>query len=210
MSSRVCWKCETKAHMSPQGALHAQTLGTNHVLQKAFLCDECQFLSIGVAIRDVRTPFTARLDSAVWFDSLTTLAWFPTHAEGRDFLHSPADIAGPASEAYKCRSVDCFRSAVLMARAVIEATAKNKGITMGRLVDKIDKLYEERFIREHIRDAAHEIRHLGNDMAHGDFAEEVSAEDADEILTLMAEVLEEVFESPARVAQRRAARLAKT
>lgn len=58
-------------------------------------------------------------------------------------------------------------------------------------------------------DAAHEIRHLGTDMAHGDLAEPVSKSDATEILTLMDEVLAEVFQSPARVARLQAARAAK-
>jgi hypothetical protein len=46
-------------------------------------------------------------------------------------------------------------------------------------------------------------------MAHGDFVESVTAEESDETLTLMSEVLNEVFQSPAvveRVRGRRAKR----
>jgi len=92
---------------------------------------------------------------------------------------------------------------------VIEAVAKKKGITTGKLVQKIDAMYDARLIREDVRDGAHEVRYLGNDMAHGDFVEGVSKEDAELVLTLMDAVLEEVFQSPARVNRRREARLAK-
>jgi len=106
--------------------------------------------------------------------------------------------------------VKAYRGAVLLARSVIEATAKDKGMTTGTLVTKIDEMYEKRLIREDIRDGAHEVRYLANDAAHGDFADPVPQTDAELILTLMDEVLEEVYQSPARVARRRAARLEKS
>jgi hypothetical protein len=80
-------------------------------------------------------------------------------------------------------------------------------MTTSTLVAKIDAMYEARLIREDIRDGAHEVRFLANDAVHGDFAEPVPQTDAELILTLMDEVLEEVFQNPARVARRRAARL---
>jgi len=46
-------------------------------------------------------------------------------------------------------------------------------------------------------------------MAHGDFIDPVTEEDSALALELMAEVLEEVFQSPARVARARAAREAR-
>jgi hypothetical protein len=106
-------------------------------------------------------------------------------------------------------AAEAYRGAVLLARSVIEATAKEKGLTTGTLVTKIDAMYEARLIREDIRDGAHEVRFIANDAAHGDFTEPVPQADAELILTLMDEVLEEVFQSPARVARRRAARLDK-
>jgi hypothetical protein len=65
---------------------------------------------------------------------------------------------------------------------------------------KIAAMYEARLIREDIRDGAHEVRYLANDAAHGDFADPVPQADAELILNLMDEVLEEVlplFEHPA-------------
>ena len=96
-----------------------------------------------------------------------------------------------------------------MARSVIEATAKNKGIATGRLVDKIEELEKRSLIRPHIKDAAHEVRHLGNDMAHGDFIDPVTEEETAETLELMSEILNEVYQSPAKIGRRAAARAAK-
>lgn len=64
-------------------------------------------------------------------------------------------------------------------------------------------------IRQHVRDGAHEIRLLGNEMAHGDLGAKVTAEDAELVLTLMSEVLDDVYQSPARVARAQAAREAR-
>jgi hypothetical protein len=128
----------------------------------------------------------------------------------KSFPDVPPEIATAASEAYRCRVVlNANRAAVLMARSVIEATAKDKGIKTGALIDKIDKMRDLQLIRPHLRDGAHEVRHLGNDMAHGDFVQAVSPEDTNLVLTLMAEVLDDVYQSPARVAKAQAAREAR-
>lgn len=55
----------------------------------------------------------------------------------------------------------------MLARAVIEATAKAKEITTGTLYKKIEKMHEQGLLSELVRDQAHEVRYLGNDMAHG-------------------------------------------
>jgi hypothetical protein len=93
---------------------------------------------------------------------------------------------------------------------VIEATAKDKGIIKGTLEAKVDKMHDDGLVRELVKEQAHEVRHLGNDMAHGDFVDPVSEEEADETLQLMSEVLDEVYQAPARLEARRQARLAKT
>jgi hypothetical protein len=85
-------------------------------------------------------------------------------------------------------------------------TAKDKGIAKGGLIQKIDKLYDDRLIRPDVRDGAHEVRHLGNDMAHGDFVQGASAEDANLVPTLMSAVLLDVYQSPALVARAQANR----
>jgi hypothetical protein len=125
----------------------------------------------------------------------------------KTFPDVPSEIAAAATEAYRCRLVaHSYRAAVLLARSVVEATAKQKGIRTGGLADKIDKMHEMQLIRPDVRDGAHEVRYLGNDMAHGDFVQQVTPEDADLVLALMSEVLVEVYQSPARLAMAQAKR----
>ncbi len=54
------------------------------------------------------------------------------------------------------------------------------------------------------------MRLMGNDMARGDFGTPVTESEAEVILALMGEVLEEVYQRPASLAARRAARQAQT
>lgn len=141
------------------------------------------------------------------------IAWQPTQMFGREFEHVPPQIGAAASEAWACFSIGQYRSAVLMARAVVEATAKDRGATTGNLMAKIDKLYKEETIGKGIMEAAHEIRFMGNDMAHGDFVTDIDKADCTDVLTFLAELLNEVFQRPARLTafqDQRAARKAQT
>ncbi len=177
----------------------------------AFSCDNCGRYSIASGgttnESDVRS-----IDLDLWFESVDPhLKWIPTQVVGKQFDDVPEHIADAASEAFECFSVGAYRATVQMSRSVVEATAKSKGFSSGRLINKIDAMYESQLLRPHIKDAAHEIRHLGNEMAHGDFIEPVTKEEAEEVLGLMSEILAEVFQSPpARVERRRAAREART
>lgn len=63
--------------------------------------------------------------------------------------------------------------------------------------------------RAHIREAAHEVRHLGNEVAHGDSVDPIAEDEAEEALALMAGGLQVVFQSPARVRRVREKREAK-
>ena len=184
-------------------------------LMACFRCDECRALNIrtmwtGDLIEPELSPegIAAILtnDSPVPF---ANLRWLPADMHGKRYEEVPEEIAAAAAEAHKCMGIDAYRAVTILARAAIEATAKEQGFKSGRLVQKIDAMHEARLIREDVRDGAHEVRYLGNDMAHGDFVGPVSKEDADLVLTLMDEVLEEVYQSPARVRRRRDARLAK-
>jgi hypothetical protein len=73
----------------------------------------------------------------------------------------------------------------MLSRSVVEATAKAKGVSVGNLIAKIDELAAQQLIRPIVQEAAHEIRHLGNDMAHGDFVDPVTREEAEETVGLM-------------------------
>jgi hypothetical protein len=82
----------------------------------------------------------------------------------------------------------------------MEATAKHKGITSATLQRKIEGMETQNLIRPYIKAVAHNIRDFGNEMAHGDFVAPVSAAESALVIQLMGEILDEVYQSPARLA----------
>jgi len=204
MASTTCWECEDVAHMTPVPGAVTHTSGFwRDQVMGCFRCDGCGALNI--AIGKGRPGNQDPLD---WLASRRNLEWQPQFAPAapeHEFPEVPPEIAAAATEAYACRELaDANRAAVLLARSVIEASAKDKGIRTGTLLAKIDAMSS--MIRPHVRDGAHEVRLFGNDMAHGDFVQDISDEDANLVLTLMSEVLDDVYQSPARVKKAQDAR----
>jgi len=210
MASTTCWDCGQVAHMTPvEGAAVVKTADFfRHRVMGCFRCDGCGAFNIAIALGNPKSS-----DSALaWLAGRKKLEWVPKEPKKlqiKPFPDVPTPIAAAATEAYTCRLGNNCRAAVLLARSVIEATAKDKGITKKTLIAKIDAMLEQGLIRPHVRDGAHEVRYLGNEMAHGDLAQSVSPADADLVLTLMSEVLDDVYESPARVERAKAGREAR-
>lgn len=207
MASTVCGYCKNRAHMTPRWGHSLEILDTSQwVGEGAFTCDHCGRASLGIVAMHSGADLSAEGVDHRMGRSNAVAAWLPATGAVREFDDVPEPIRSSASEAFACASIGSNRAAILMARTVIEATAKDKGVTSGRLIAKIDALRDANLIRPDVAEAAHEIRLMGNDMAHGDHLDAVDATEADEILELMADVLEEVFQAPARLAARRARR----
>lgn len=133
--------------------------------------------------------------------------WEPVTATGKSFPDVPASVSGAASEAHTCFSIGSYRGAIMLARAVIEAAAKSKDIAGRDLRAKIDGLAEAQYLSPQVAASAHEVRYLGNDMAHGDFVSlTVEADDVIDVLEIMDDVLESVYAVPTRLQRRREAR----
>jgi hypothetical protein len=133
--------------------------------------------------------------------------WIPQRPMGRRFEEVPDQISSAASEAFACHSINSNRAAILMARSVIEAVAKDKGFTKGNLLQKIDNLEEANLIHPNIKEMAHGVREFGNDMAHGDFIIPVTEEDAEDVLEFMSLLLSDVYQQPARLERLRSRRI---
>ena len=230
--STTCGWCGVLANMTVIGDPTAASVSmwSTHVhVQAAYRCEHCGRLLLAHAQADQEHIKFSGLNQLLE-QAGDQLAWLPTKgSQPPDFTDVPEHIRDAAQEAYRCRSINAHRAAVLLARSVVEATAKDKGIKKGPLDRKIDEMQRLGFIREDVRQGAHEVRYLGNDMAHGDFTvnaadgdgeadeqpdlaeavEPVSEDDSAEVLEIMTEVLEEVFIGPARVARVRLAREAK-
>jgi hypothetical protein len=201
---------ESATRRDPVEPLVGHAVFTN--LMGCFRCDNCGALNlrslwtgdIVTADTDAKEEITAILAEDPPGEIFRS-TWYPVDIHGKKYHDVPPKIATAASEAHVCLAVKAYSGTLLLARSVIEATAKDNGITTGRLVEKIDAMHDSGLVRKDVRDGAHEVRHLGNDAAHGDFTAPVSRTDAMLILALMDEVLAEVYQGPARVARLKAA-----
>lgn len=204
MTAATCAWCKAHSNMTIVSPAKGDAIGglsNQQWVQAAFSCDNCLKLSVGSTIVGLNLGIPNGLDARWWNDK--RMHWTPEKVGGREFPDVPSHIASAADEAYKCQTVEAHRAAILLARSVIEATCKDKGVTKGQLAAKIDAMTDGKYIRPFTQDAAHELRHLGNDMAHGDFVEPIDADDADAVLEVMAEILNEVYQGPARVGRMR-------
>ena len=205
MTATKCAWCGAHSNMIISSRPTEGHLGnTSKWAQSAFECNQCHKLSVGTAIihRDDVVPGN---NESRWWDS-RDIKWTPQTVGGKEFPDVPTHIAAAADEAFRCHSIATYRAAILMARAVIEATCKDNKVTKGQLADKIDAMTDKGLIRSFTQEAAHELRHLGNDMAHGDFIGDVDNDDAEAVLTVMAEILNEVYQGPARSGRMKAKR----
>lgn len=205
MLSRTCWRCDTYAHMTPI-AEPVQLRGED-IWGLSCVCDNCRAGST-VYLRMSYPPDVGQMVGALR-DYGAKPIWQPDSLPRRGFEGVPDCISDAASEAFACFHIRSYRAAVLLARSVIEAVAKDQGITKGSLQQKIDELEQRRVIKPVSQETAHEIRLLGNDMAHGDFIAPVDQAQCDDVLTFMETILEEVYQQPARLNRYRAQRQAR-
>lgn len=204
MAKSICGWCGTSTHLTPYGvSLNVDVPDSTPVVQAALRCDQCLRLSIatvstGQAIAHTDDPRTI---TDFWAEVDVPDSMAPVFILGQHFAAVPEHIAGAAGEAHRCRSINALMSSVLMARTVVEAVAKEKGVASGSLFQKIDQLGDLGVIKSFTVETAHVIRTFGNDMAHGDITMPIDAEDADGVLAYMDELLNEVFQNPAKLAK---------
>lgn len=178
-------------------------LAAEWITQGLYKCDHCACLSVATYPDRISANDGPTTDD--WFTQLSDhVKWIPKIGVGKEFPDVPTNIASAASEAHECASIGANRAAILMARTVIEASAKSKNITTGTLHEKIQEMAKQGVIRPVIADAAMGVKDFGNQMAHGDIEVEVTDEDVDDTLALMSVVLNEVFQVEAQTRALRA------
>ena len=202
MAETTCGRCGKYSHMTSIGVPTVEEAidSLDVRIENTFRCDRCRLLNLGGIELPERPPNMGSEPHVASFWSKTQPQyWHPKFVTGQDYPDVPDHVATPASEAHSCQSIGASMSAILMARSVIEAVAKDKGIETGSLFKKIDALQEKGLINEFARQTAHTIRTFGNDMAHGDFTVEVDDADAVGVLTFMDYILREVYQAPSEL-----------
>lgn len=212
MASTICGWCGDRTHMTmvmdpyklPSELWRRSSSGRTNddwpLYMAAFKCasETCQRLSIGWT--DLYQSGVGRGSSLKDSFAREDLQWEPVSIRRPAFPDVPPEIASTASEAHACLSIDAARGAVALARAVVEATAKAKGVAKDGIVGKINELRDRKIISPLTADASHVIRRDGNSIAHGDIGDEpMTVDDAQAILDFMDLLLAEVFQNPAKL-----------
>lgn len=153
MASIVCGWCNTQSHMTLHGKIKSiegwGSYDDEFLADAAFICDNCGRMSVATWVSR-ENPAMACHDCPPSDGSprdFETAVWNPKVGSQKTYPDVPERIAETAAEAQSCHSNSAFRAAVLLARAVAESTAKEKGIDSGNLYAKITEMASQQLIR---------------------------------------------------------------
>lgn len=128
------------------------------------------------------------------------------HGQAQEMEDLPNTIEAERREAWSCYYGGDYRAAIIMGRAAIQRAVRELEAKGAGLKAEINDLAQRRKITEALRDAAHEVRIAGDDAAHPEDLEAVSAEEAKDSLDFMDDFLAHAIAMPARAEARKEAR----
>lgn len=110
----------------------------------------------------------------------------------------PRQVADDYIDAIKSFDVGAWKASVVMCRRALQGSVIEKGAKKDKLWEQIDELHDRQIITKDIKDWAHEIRLTGNIGAHPDKdgLEDVTKEDAKELIDFIEEYLNYVYIMP--------------
>jgi Domain of unknown function (DUF4145) len=193
-ASGDCPHCAKVSYFKPVGSAYFED--NNNAICTAAQCEACKSFVLITGVRNsVQRPFALQ-------------AFYP--------LGKPNDSVDPAvpekiqkdfKEALRCRWIGAHKATVTMCRRSIQTSCLDQGADRKKkLVAQIDELALKGIITEPLKQFAHEIRLEGNDGAHPDpdGLEDVTPNDADDIIEFTREYLHHVYVMPAKLLARRA------
>lgn len=115
----------------------------------------------------------------------------------------PTAIASAFEEAVVAHSANCPRACAVMARRTLEAIADDKGQTTGTLAKRLEALSQAGLLHPALVGWAREVRLVGNTGAHFDPIDDVSKEDAAQLVRFTSELLRFLYILPSELDGRR-------
>lgn len=204
MSTHTCGYCDAYTNITPiagtiiakRPTMHA----TNYQVSIAAYCNNCKKISVANGISaspkvQIRNEGIMKTDSVI-IETMRTLQqpqWEPKHLAEVDTRYLPEEIADAYQEAHNALTINAYRSVLILSRAIIEAAAKANNIEGKNLYTLIENLHKDGLIRSSLKEVAHAIRILGNDIAHGDLQAAPTREDAEDTLQLTRWVLDDIY-----------------
>lgn len=115
----------------------------------------------------------------------------------------PTEIAAAFHEAALALSANCPRAAAVMARRTLEAIASDKGEANGNLAHQLSNLSARGLLHETLAEWAKEVRLIGNAGAHFDPINQVSIDDARQLVDFIRELAKYLYVLPYELNERR-------
>lgn len=115
----------------------------------------------------------------------------------------PVPIAGAYHEATLALSANCPRAAAVMARRTLEAIAVDKGEAVGTLAQRLSNMFTKGLLHPTLEEWTKEVRLIGNVGAHFDPINNVSIEDARQLIDFIRELAKFIYVLPFELNERR-------
>jgi hypothetical protein len=138
------------------------------------------------------------------------LHWWPTPGTADLDPDIPAQVESAYEEGMRALSVKAPRAAAVMFRGMLAQVVLDKGTEAAKakhtLYDRLNQMSQDGSLHPSLVEWASEIRLLGNAAAHPDSLEPVSEQEATDLSRLCRQLLNVIYEVPARISRSRAAR----
>ena len=199
-------KCAFCDSMSVMEAVSGKSLkrGKDSLYLGVFTCHHCDFFMMALGVLpEIAIVRTGRPSD--WLKGLEEskergyLEWYPADVADVEYEGLPPNIARAASEAHVSLRNGQLIAAAITTRATLEAIVKAQGASGKTLEAKVDDLHASHKIHQLLKDQAHAIRHVGNEMAHGDFATFPDEEEVEHIIEFMDALIDTHYVQPARL-----------
>ncbi|PKM45892.1 MAG: hypothetical protein CVV05_06470 [Gammaproteobacteria bacterium HGW-Gammaproteobacteria-1] len=118
----------------------------------------------------------------------------------------PVTVASAYHEAALALSANCPRAAAAMARRTLEAIAVDRGETTGTLAQRLANMSTKGLLHPTLSDWSREVRLIGNTGAHFDPINDVSPNDARQLIDFIRELAKYIYVLPFELNERRAAK----
>ncbi|MDB4959069.1 MAG: hypothetical protein JWO36_6638 [Myxococcales bacterium] len=194
----ICPWCGIRTHASAQFYASTRKGDATH---SSFVvgCGDCECISLVVAEHHASGGIPPKGDNPAFVYPVARSDYAPSGV--------PESMARDFREAFECRSAGYLLGAALVGRRVLQAAVRSVVTERSTLYAEIQAVAPDRFTPT-LRDAAHQVRLVGNEAAHPDEIAfvDVTVENVDELLGYTGEVLHALFVMPARVAATKARR----
>ena len=129
----------------------------------------------------------------------------PNDTVATEVQQAAKSVAEDFAEALRCQWVKAYKACVVMCACAVQGSAIALGAKKKTLTDQIDELFSQGKITEALKDFAHEIRVTRNIGAHPDKdgLEDVTEQDANDIVEFTREYLHHVYVMPAKLKARK-------